>query len=72
MPKQKTKVASTRPHLSSKTFDSSYVLTNKSCKVLAKYVGSMHKSPTTCVWILKVLVSNVKQPKTVWVSKNKT
>jgi hypothetical protein len=47
------------------------VLTNKSGKVVAKYVGDKHKSPKTCVWVPKVLVSNVKGPKTVWVPKNK-
>jgi hypothetical protein len=30
-----------------------------------------HKSPKTCVWVPKVLVSNVKGPKTVWIPKNK-
>jgi hypothetical protein len=49
----------------------SYVLTNKSGKVVAKYVGSKHKSSKTCVWVPKVLVSNVKGSKTVWVPKNK-
>jgi hypothetical protein len=39
-------------------------------KVDAKYVGGKHKSPKTCVWVPKVLVSNVKGPKTVWVPKN--
>jgi hypothetical protein len=33
-----------------KTFDASYVLTNKSGKVVVKYVGFKHKSPKTCVW----------------------
>jgi hypothetical protein len=54
-----------------KTFDASYVLTNKSRKVVAKYVGGKHKGSKTCVWVPKVLVSNVKGPKTVWVPKNK-
>jgi hypothetical protein len=54
-----------------KTFDASYVLTNKSGKIVAKYVGGKHKSPKTCVWVPKVLVSNLKGPKTVWVPKNK-
>ena len=48
-----------------------FVLTNKSGKVVAKYVGGKHKSPKTCVWVPKVLVSNVKGPKTIWVPKNK-
>jgi hypothetical protein len=47
------------------------VLTNKSGKVVAKYVGGKHKRSKTCVWVPKVLVSNIKGPKTVWVRKNK-
>jgi hypothetical protein len=39
--------------------------------LLAKYVGGKRKSPKTCVWVPKVLVYNVKGPKTVWVPKNK-
>jgi hypothetical protein len=54
-----------------KTFDAPYVLTNKSGKVVTKYVGAKHKGSKTCVWVPKVLVSNVKEPKTVWVPKNK-
>jgi hypothetical protein len=71
MPKKKIPNASNEHNISFKTFDASYVLTNKSGKVVAKYVGGKHKSPKTCVWVLKVLVSNVKVPKTIWVPKNK-
>jgi hypothetical protein len=71
MPKKKVANASNEHNISFKTFDASYVLTNKSGKVVAKYVGGKHKSPKTCVWIPKVLVSNVKGPKTVWVPKSK-
>jgi 3D (Asp-Asp-Asp) domain-containing protein len=71
MPKKKTPTASNEPKISFKTFDTSYVLTNKSGKVVAKYVGDKHKGSKTCVWVPKVLVSNVKGPKTVWVPKNK-
>jgi hypothetical protein len=71
MPKKKIDNASNEHSISFKTFDASFVLTNKSGKVVAKYVGGKHKSPKTCVWVLKVLVSNVKEPKTVWVTKNK-
>jgi hypothetical protein len=71
LPKKKTSTASNEPNISFKTFDASYVLTNKSGKVVAKYVGGKHKSSKTCVWVPKVLVSNVKGPKTVWVPKNK-
>jgi hypothetical protein len=71
MPKNKTPTASNEPNMSFKTFDASYVLTNKLGKVVAKYVGGKHKGSKTCVWVPKVLVSNVKGPKTVWVPKNK-
>jgi hypothetical protein len=71
MPKKKTPAASNEPNISFKTFDASYVLTNKSGKVVAKYVGGKHKGSKTCVWVPKVLVSNVKGPKTIWVPKNK-
>jgi hypothetical protein len=71
LPKKKTPTASNEPIVSFKTFDASYVLTNKSGKVVAKYVGAKHKGSKTCVWVPKVLVSNVKGPKTVWVPKNK-
>jgi hypothetical protein len=70
LPKRKTPAALNEHNISFKTFDASYVLTNKSGKIVAKYVGGKHKSPT-CVWVPKVLVSNVKGPKTVWVPKNK-
>jgi hypothetical protein len=71
LPKKKSPIASNEPNVSFKTFDASYVLTNKSGKVVAKYVGGKHKGLKTCVWVPKVLVSNVKGPKTVWVPKNK-
>jgi hypothetical protein len=71
LPKKKTPIATNEPNVSFKTFDASYVLTNKSGKVVAKYVGGKHKGSKTCVWVPRVLVSNVKGPKTVWVPKNK-
>jgi hypothetical protein len=71
IPKKKIPAASNEHNISFKTFDASYVLTNKSCKIVAKYVGAKHKSSKTCVCVPKVLVSNIKGPKTVWVPKNK-
>ena len=71
LPKKKTPSASNEPSISFKTFDASFVLTNKLGKVVAKYIGGKHKSLKTCVWVPKVLVSNVKGPKTVWVPKDK-
>jgi hypothetical protein len=71
MPKKKIPAASNEHNISFNTFDASYVLTNKLGKVVAKYVGGKHKSSKTCVGVPKVLVSNIKRPKTVWVPKNK-
>jgi 3D (Asp-Asp-Asp) domain-containing protein len=68
MPKKKSPATSNEHNVSFKTFDASYVLTNKSGKIVAKYVGGKHKGSKTCVWVPKVLVSNVKGPKTVWVT----
>jgi hypothetical protein len=39
LPKNKTPTASNEPNISFKTFDASCVLTNKSGKIVAKYVG---------------------------------
>jgi hypothetical protein len=71
MHKKKSPIASNDHNISFKTFHASYVLTNKSGKVVAKYVGGKHKGSKTCVWVPKVLVSNVKGSKTVWVPTNK-
>jgi hypothetical protein len=71
LPKKKTPTASNEHNVSFETFDASYVLTNKLGKVVAKYVRGKHKSSKTYVWVPKVLVSNVKGPKTVWLPKNK-
>jgi hypothetical protein len=71
MPKKKIVDASNEHSISFNTFDASFVLTNKSGKVVAKYVGGKHKSPKTCVWVPKVFVSNVNGPKTIWVPKDK-
>jgi hypothetical protein len=49
MPKKKFANASNEHSISFKTFDASFVFTNKSGKVVAKYVGGKHKSPKTCV-----------------------
>jgi hypothetical protein len=71
MPKKKIVDASIEHSISFQNFDASFVLTNKSGKVVAKFVRGKHKSPKTCVWVPKVLVSNVKGPKTIWVPKDK-
>jgi hypothetical protein len=49
LPKRKSPIASNEPIISFKTFDASYVLTNKSGKVVAKYARGKHKGSKTCV-----------------------
>jgi hypothetical protein len=51
LPKKKSPNASNGHDISFKTFDASYVLTNKSGKVVAKFVGGKHKGSKTCVWV---------------------
>jgi hypothetical protein len=73
MPKKKIVDASNEHSISFKTFDASFVLTNKSGKVVSKNVGGKHRvQRRLCFWVPKVLVSNVKGPKTVWVPKDTT
>jgi hypothetical protein len=45
MPKKKSPAASNDHNISFKTFDAAYVLTNKSGKVVAKYVGANTRAP---------------------------
>jgi uncharacterized protein YpiB (UPF0302 family) len=53
-------------------FDTSYVLMrNKFGRVVALYIGPHHKKAKTCVWVLKYLVTNMREPKQIWVTKNK-
>jgi hypothetical protein len=49
MPRKKIPAASNEHNILFKTFDASYVLTNKSGKIVAKYVGGKHKSPKMCL-----------------------
>jgi hypothetical protein len=45
LPKKKSPTASNDHNVSFKTFDASYVLTNKSGKIVAKYVGANTRAP---------------------------
>jgi hypothetical protein len=63
LPKKKTHAASNEHNVSFKTFDASYVLTNKSGKVVAKYVGGKHKSSKTCVGYPRCLFLTSKDPR---------
>jgi hypothetical protein len=72
LPKRKTPTASNDHNFSFKTFDASYVLTNKSGKVVAKYVGDKHKGTKTCVWYPKFLYLMPKDPKPFGYLKSRT
>jgi hypothetical protein len=63
MPKKKIANASNGHCISFNTFDASFVLTNKSDKIVAKYVGDKHKSPKTCVGYPRCLFLMSKDPR---------
>jgi hypothetical protein len=63
MPKKKIVNASNEHSISFKTFDASFVLTNKSDKIVVRYVGDKHKSPKTCVWYPRCLFLMSKDPR---------
>jgi hypothetical protein len=59
-------------HISYHDFDASYVLMrNKFGKIVVLYVGPHHKKPKTCVWVPKCLVTNMRGPNQIWVTKIK-
>jgi hypothetical protein len=59
-------------HMSYHDLDASYVLMrNKFGRVVALYIGPHQKRSNTCVWVTKFLVTNMKGPKQIWISKNK-
>lgn len=64
-------IASNVLYMSYHTFDESCVLTRKYDNVVAKFVGLQHNNTKTCVWVEKCLVTNVRGPKPIWVTKNK-
>ena len=54
-------------------FNTSYMLKkNKFGVVIAKFVGNRNESIKRSIWVPKVLVTNMKGPKQMWVPKNKT
>jgi hypothetical protein len=63
MPKRKTPTASNEPNISFKTFDASYVLTNKSGKIVAKYVGANTRAPRLVFGYPRCLFLMSKDPR---------
>jgi hypothetical protein len=59
-------------HMSYHDFNASYVLMrNKFGKIIALYGGPHYNKSKTCVWVPKYLVTNMREPKQIWISKNK-
>jgi hypothetical protein len=63
LPKKKTLTASNEPNISFKTFDASYVLTNKSGKIVAKYVGANTRAPRLVFGYPRCLFLTSKDPR---------
>jgi hypothetical protein len=63
LPKRKSPTASNDPNISFKTFDASYVLTNKSGKVVAKYVGANTRAPRLVIGYSRCLFLTSKDPR---------
>jgi hypothetical protein len=63
LPKKKTPIASNEPNISFKTFDTSYILTNKSGKVVAKYVGANTKGQRPVFGLPRCLFLMSKDPR---------
>jgi hypothetical protein len=49
--------------------NTSFVLTCKNAKVVARKLGSKCKGDKTCIWVPKVVVTNLAGPNKSWVSK---
>jgi hypothetical protein len=67
----KKKNASNGPSIAYHTFDASNVLYCKSGKIVATHVGPRRKNGKTCVWVLKLYVTNLKGPNSYQVLKTK-
>jgi hypothetical protein len=63
LPKKKTPTASNERNISFKTFDASYVLTNKSGKIVVKYVGANTRAPRLVFGYPRCLFLMSKDPR---------
>jgi hypothetical protein len=72
LPKKKTPSASNDSNMSFETFDASYVLTNKSGKVVAKYVGANTRGQRLVFGYPKFLYLMSKDPKPFGYLKSRT
>jgi hypothetical protein len=49
--------------------NTSFVLSCKNAKVVAKKLGSKYKGDKTCIWVPKTIVTNLVGPNKSWVPK---
>jgi hypothetical protein len=63
LPKKKSPIASNEPNVSFKTFDASYVLTNKSGKVVPNILGANTRAPRLVFGYLRCLFLMSKDPR---------
>ena len=63
MPKKKISNASNEHNILFKTFDASYVLTNKSGKIVVKYVGANTRAPRLVFGYPRCLFLMSKDPR---------
>jgi hypothetical protein len=63
MPRKKFPIASNEHNVSFKTFDASYVLTNKSGKIVAKYVGANTRVQSLVFGYSRCLFLTSKDPR---------
>jgi hypothetical protein len=49
--------------------NTSFVLSCKNAKVVARKLGSKYKEDKTCIWVLKTIVTNLVGPNKSWVPK---
>jgi hypothetical protein len=50
-------------------YNTSFVLSCKNAKVVARKLGSKCKGDKTCIWVPKVIVTNLVGPNKSWVPK---
>jgi hypothetical protein len=61
--------ACTSPNTVYHTCNASFVLSCKNAKVVARKLGSKCKGDKTCIWVPKVIVTNLVGPNKSWVPK---
>jgi hypothetical protein len=51
------------------TCNTSFILSCKNAKVVARKLGSKYKGDKTCIWVPKTVITNLVGPNKSWVPK---